>query len=349
MLDMLDKDILYDIGFFIGVWVIIFILRNIILNIILKRLFLLSQKSKTKYFVYIIQAIRTPINLFFISIGGLLSTNFLYFGDNINFIIHRLFNCMILFAIFLAILNYAPHLAKLIVSFISKEKSKIRNEIVYFIEILIKSIVSFIGFALLLQEWGYNISTLVASLGIGGLAFALAAKDTLANIFGYFVVFTQSPFVKGDWIQIGDTEGTVENINIRSTTVRTFSHSLIYIPNSILTTSSIENFSKRGKRRIKFNLTLTYNTTKQQLQSINKDIKNMLINHKDIDKETILIYFDNFSASSLDIFCYFFTISTNWQKYLSVKEDVYYEIISIIEANKASFAYPTQSIYIENK
>jgi len=187
----------------------------------------------------------------------------------------------------------------------------------------------------------------LASLGLIGMAFALAAKDTAANLFGSLVIFTDRPFKIGDWIKTPIVEGTIEEIGIRSTRVRTFAQALVTVPNAVLANSAILNWSRMGKRRIKMRIGLTYSTTRQKLQTILNDIRQMLKNHKDVHQGTIMIYFDKFEDSSLSIFCYFFTTTTVWEEYLKAREDINLKIMKIIEDNEAEFAFPSQSIYIE--
>ncbi len=226
---------------------------------------------------------------------------------------------------------------------VDKEQSSLEKLIIRILQIL--TVV--IGGIVILHEWGYNISGFLASLGLLGMAFALAAKDTVSNLFGSFVVFTDKPFKVGDWIKTPDVEGTVEQIDIRSTKVRTFAQALVTVPNGTLANSAILNWSAMGKRRIKMNVGLTYSTTASQVENIVKDIKTMLENHEDIHQETMYIYFTEFGDSSLNIFCYFFTKTTSWGEFMRVKENTNLNIMKIVEQNNSSFAFPSQSIYIE--
>ncbi|MFA6789849.1 MAG: mechanosensitive ion channel family protein, partial [Arcobacteraceae bacterium] len=124
---------------------------------------------------------------------------------------------------------------------------------------------------------------------------------------------------------------------------------IVTVPNAVLANSAILNWSRMGKRRIKMSIGLTYSTTAFQMQTIVKEIRRMLEHHDDIHQETIFIYFTDFQDSSLGIFCYFFTQTTNWGEYMSVREDVNLKIMEIVEKNNASFAFPSRSIYIETQ
>lgn len=213
-----------------------------------------------------------------------------------------------------------------------------------------KVVIVIIMSVILLQIWGYNIGALLASLGLVGMAIALAAKDSARHLFGSIMIFTDAPFKVGDWIKTPDVEGTIEEIGMRSTKVRTFAQALVAVPNGNLADSAILNWSQMGKRRIKLTLGLTYATNSTQMQSILDDIREFLKNDEDIHQDTIHIYFNDLGDSSLGIFCYFFTKTTSWGDYMRVKERVYLELMKIVENNNSSFAFPSQSLYIqENK
>jgi len=217
-----------------------------------------------------------------------------------------------------------------------------------FLSKFVRLLVVIFTFTIVAQEWNYDINGLIAGLGLGGLAIALAAKDALANIFGGIVIIIDKPFKIGDWISTTNLEGTVEDVTFRSTKVRTFADSVVTVPNSTLANEAITNWSRMDKRRITFNLGVTYTTPKHKLEKCISRINDMLINHPDIHKETIFVHLDKFSESSLDIFLYFFTITTNWAEYLSVREDIHLKIMEILEEEGVNIAFPSKSIYIEN-
>ena len=206
-----------------------------------------------------------------------------------------------------------------------------------------------LGSVAVLQNFGINVSAFIASLGLGGLAFALAAKDTAANLFGGFAILTDNIFKIGDWIKIGDVEGIVEDIGMRTTKIRAFDKRLIVLPNATIANSAVDNFSRRDRRRISMKIGLTYSTTPQQMQNILKDIREMLFNHPQIHKDPLFVYFDEFDDSSLNLFIYIFTKTAIWEEYLKIKEDINLKIIDIIQKNNSNFAFPSQSIYFENK
>ena len=170
----------------------------------------------------------------------------------------------------------------------------------------------------------------------------------MANLFGGLTVLIDKSMKVGDWIKIGDVEGIVEDIGLRTSKIRTFEKSLIIIPNQVLANQSLENFSRRNVRRIKMVIGVTYSTTREQMVKILEDIRTMLKNHPGIAKNQLLmVYFTDFGDSSLNIFIYCFTNTADWEKYLAIREDVNLKIMEIIEKHGAEFAFPSTSIYVE--
>lgn len=201
-----------------------------------------------------------------------------------------------------------------------------------------------------LQSLGFNISAILAFGGIGGVAVGFAAKDLLANFFGGLMIYLDRPFSVGDWIRSPDRniEGTVEKIGWRLTLIRTFDKRPLYIPNSMFANISVENPSRMTHRRINETMGVRYDDNKV-LPVIISDIKDMLMNHPEIDNtQTLMVNFNQFAESSLDFFIYTFTKTTNWIKFHEVKQDVLFKITEIIEKHGAEMAFPTSTIHIEN-
>lgn len=223
------------------------------------------------------------------------------------------------------------------------------NAIGPFISNILKFVIISLAVVLVISELGYDISGFIAGLGLSGLAFALAAQETASSIFGGIVILIDKPFAIGDWIQTPSVEGVVEDITLRSTRIRTFANAQSVMPNATLAKEPITNWSRMGKRRITFRIGVTYSTKREKIQACIKQMREMLTEHESVHKETVFVYFDQFNDSSLDIFLYFFTVTTNWQKFLEVKEDINYKIMDILEKEDVNFAFPSRSIYIEQE
>lgn len=199
-----------------------------------------------------------------------------------------------------------------------------------------------------LQSMGYSISGVLAFGGIGGIAVGFAAKDLLANFFGGLMIYLDRPFKVGDWIRSPDQqiEGTVEQIGWRLTTIRTFDKRPLYVPNSTFTSISVQNPSRMTHRRIYETLGIRY-CDSLRMEQIVDDIKAMLIDHPEIDNsQTLIVNFNEYSASSLNFFVYTFTKTTNWIRYHEVKQDVLLKIFQIVENHGAEFAFPTSTVHL---
>jgi len=202
------------------------------------------------------------------------------------------------------------------------------------------------GILVALPTLGIEITALLAFGGVGGIAVGFAAKDLLANFFGGLTIYMDRPFVIGDWIRSPDRniEGTVEKIGWRITVVRTFDKRPLYIPNSVFTTVCLENPSRMSNRRIQETVGIRYQDA-DKMEAIVSEIKDMLINHPDIDNsQTLMVNFDKYAASSLQFFIYTFTRTTNWVEFHSVKQDVLLKVVDIVLSHGAEFAFPTTTI-----
>lgn len=213
---------------------------------------------------------------------------------------------------------------------------------------VIRFLIVALAFVVVASNWGYDVNGFIAGLGLGGLAFALAAKDMLANIFSGIVIITDKPFGIGDWIKTPDVEGTIEDINFRSTKIRTFEQALVTVPNASLINAPIVNFTKRKLRRITFNLNVSYDTPSQALQQCVSRIQTMLVDHPAIDNKMIFVKFDTFGDNSLTIFLYFFTTTIVWEEYLNIKQEVNFLIMQILEEEGVEIAIPRTRNYFSS-
>lgn len=336
-----------DIAIAIGIFFVAYFTKTILTNVVLKNLRRLAKKTKNTTDDKLIDIIEPPMKFSIVILGFFLAEQWLNLKSfyTITSLIEK---TLISFVLFWILFRAVDQFSYIFTKFSSKFGKKLSGDIENFIIKFLKVIIVIIGLMTILDSWGINVGAFVASLGLVGMAFALAAKDTAANLFGSLVIFTDKPFKKGDWVLTPDVEGTIESIGIRSTRVRTFAQALVSVPNAVIANSAITNWSKMGKRRIKMRLGLTYSTNTNQMENILKELRAMLQNHPDVHKDSIMVHFDEFQDSSLSLFCYFFTNTTVWAEYLSVREDINLKMMKIVEQNGAGFAFPSQSIYVES-
>ncbi len=217
----------------------------------------------------------------------------------------------------------------------------------------LKYLIIFLGIVAVLETWGIKIGPIIAGLGLFGVAVALGAQDLFKNLISGILIIMEKRFKLGDFIEVpGHAIGTVEHIGFRSTLIRQFDTSSISLPNYVFSDSAILNYSHRKNRRIKWTIGLTYDTSTDQLKKICHEIESYIKNNSDFivnDEYQLYVRVDKFNDSSIDILIYTFTSTNDWSKYLSIKESLAYNIKSIVDSCQSSFAFPSQSIYIEKQ
>jgi len=191
------------------------------------------------------------------------------------------------------------------------------------------------------------VTSLVAGLGIGGLAFALAAKDTVENIFGSLTVLLDRPFHIGDWVVIGEVEGMVETVGMRSTRIRTFYNSLITMPNSKSISAVVDNMGQRRYRRYSTMISIAYNTPPDTIEAFCEGIRKLVQKHPYTRKDYYHVYLNQFGASSLDILLYVFHEVPDWGTELRERQRLCLDIVRLAQRLGVEFAYPTQTLYMK--
>lgn len=335
-----------NIGISILIFLLFLLFRKIFANYIYKIVLRLIQKSPSELLNQFFLAFEKPLRWIFVIIGLYVAMDFFPYIEQNNPIFIKLIRISVILLIAWGF-NRLASKSHLIFERLSKHsKFKIDAILIPFISRSVQVVVLAISVTIIVEELGYNISGFIAGLGLGGLAFALAAQDALKNLFGGIVIITEKPFNIGDWIKTPSVEGTVEDISFRSTKVRTFAQALVVVPNSTLANEAIMNWSEMGKRRINFNLGVEYQTPRHKLQRVVERIEEFLVNHKDIHPETIFVTFDEYAENSLNIMLYFFTKTTVWKEYLLVKQEINFKIMEILEEEGVSVAFPTRTIHI---
>ncbi len=252
-----------------------------------------------------------------------------------------------------------------------KDSKVLKNEVINLTIKVVHGLIIVVAVIAILEILGINLTALLSGLGIAGAAIAFAAKDTIANIFGSLSILLGDVFEQGDWIETKDVNGTVVEIGLRATTIRTFDNALLSIPNSNLSDTAVTNWSRRTVgRRIKMSIGVTYESDFADIRKAIDDIRSMLKNNPDISQETTsgryragraaklvstedykgikntqLVYMDAFTDSSIKILIYCFSSSVDWAEWLRVKEDVMYKIEDILVKNNLEFAYPTMMLH----
>jgi MscS family membrane protein len=329
-----------------------FVVRFLFLHILDTKITALAKKTRTDVDDQIIYAVRNPVGYFILLHGFYFAILSLHLPDmigwiNIADILDKGYILCLSFIMLYLFFKLIDVIGLYVFRMTKDSDNKLDDQLA---PLLIKSLrifVIIIGVLFIIQNFGYSIASLLAGLGIGGLAFALAAKDTIGNLFGSFTIFSDKPFHQGDWIRIGDVEGTVEEVGFRSTRIRRFDQAQVVVPNSHFTKNDVTNFSAMKKRRIKFNLGVTYGTSPEQMTKVVEGIKQIIKEDHKFDHTFSMVHFTEFGDFSLNIFIYCFTKTTVWDEFLSVREEFNLKIMQLLEELEVEIAFPSQMIYFD--
>lgn len=229
-----------------------------------------------------------------------------------------------------------------------KTKTTVDDNLVPLVRKAMKVIAVIIGGIYVLENMNIDITPLLAGVSIGGLAFALAAQDTVKNLFGSVTIFTDQPFEIGDWINYNGVDGTVEEVGVRSTRMRTFYNSVVSIPNGKVADSMIDNMGRRKYRRFSTSLSLTYDTPPDLIDAYVEGLRKIVVEDPETWKDYYQIHLNNLGSHSIDILFYIFFDVPDWGKELEARHRVISEVLRLAEALGVRFAFPTQTIHVED-
>ncbi|MBZ0299682.1 MAG: mechanosensitive ion channel family protein, partial [Anaerolineae bacterium] len=222
------------------------------------------------------------------------------------------------------------------------------EQLVPFLRVAFKIVIIALAVVVLLQEWEYDVSGLIAGLGLGGLAFSLAAQDTVSNLFAFTTIVSDRPFVVGEFIVTPQVEGIVEQVGVRNVRIRRLDQAFVTIPNSKLTDGPVTNWSRLQKRWVNFTLGVTYSTTSSDMRVLLHRIREMLLTVEKVDSNSIVVLFTDFGDSALNILVRCYIYEPDWVKFNEIKQDINLQIMDIVADLGLSIAFPSRSLYIEN-
>ena len=329
------------------IFLLFLFLRGVFSKFVVKRLENYVLKTTNNFDNSLVFSMEGPAKFFPVVLGFFVSTSYLTvetqaaeFLETVN----RSLITILIFWTFHQIIGPLSAVIKSVGGLLSKD-------LINWIIKAIKVLIFILGLAAVLELWGIKIGPIIAGLGLFGVAVALGAQDLFKNLISGILVLVEKRFKIGDWIAVdGIIEGIVEKIGFRSTTIRKFDKSLAIIPNFQFAENAVVNVSETSNWLISWTITLQYDTTVEQLKTVRDEIEAYINKNEDFDINVgVAVRIDKFSDSSIDMFVRCFTKTNSWSEMLSVKERLAIEIKQIVENNKASFAFPSQSIYIEKK
>ncbi len=322
-------------------------LRGIFSKFVIKRLEKYVSKTTNNFDNSLVFSMEGPAKFFPIVLGFFVSTSYLTIENQAAEFLETINRSLITILIFWTFHQIIGPLSVVIKSI----GDLISRDLVNWIIKAIKVLIFILGVAAVLELWGIKIGPIIAGLGLFGVAVALGAQDLFKNLISGILVLVERRFQVGDWIFVEDViEGTVESIGFRSTVVRRFDKSLATIPNFQFAEKAVINNSQITNRRINWIIGLEYRTTSKQLSDIKKEIEEYIKKSEHFttsDKTILSVKIDQFAASSIDIKLICFTKTKHYLEWMKVKDILAIEIKNIVEKHRASFAFPSTSIYVE--
>ena len=331
----------------LGIFLLFLIFRGLISRLIIKKLEIISKRTTNKLDDTFVKSMMGPARFLPIVLGVFFASYYMSFSDDMRDFVDNLNRTLITILIFWIIHQIIEP-----VSYILSGLDKIlTRELIGWIIKSLKILIFILGAAAVLELWGIKIGPIIAGLGLFGVAVALGAQDLFKNLISGILVLVEKRFRMGDWIRVdGIIEGVVEKIGFRSTVIRKFDKSLAIIPNFQFAENAVINVSQTTNWLISWIITLQYDTTVDQLKTIRNQIEEHINKSEDFDQSIgVAVRVDKFADSSIDMYVRCFSKTNSWNEWLKVKENLALSIKQIVETNKASFAFPSQSIYVEKK
>ena len=329
------------------IFFVFLVFRGLISKLIIKKLEIISKRTTNKLDDTFVKSMVGPARFLPIVLGVFFASYYMSFSEETRNFVDNINRTLITILIFWIIHQIIEP-----VSYILSGLDKIlTRELIGWIIKSLKILIFILGAAAVLELWGIKIGPIIAGLGLFGVAVALGAQDLFKNLISGILVLVEKRFKMGDWIRVdGIIEGVVERIGFRSTVVRKFDKSLAIIPNFQFAENAVINVSQTTNWLISWIITLQYDTTIDQLKTIRNQIEDHINESDDFNQSIgVAVRVDKFSDSSIDMYVRCFSKTDSWNEWLSVKERLALGIKEIVEKNGASFAFPSQSIYVEKK
>lgn len=327
----------------LAIWVI----RDLVTRILMLPVRRLSRRTEGSIDNQLVEAVQRPLRIAILGIALILISTLLSFGTDVDNFVDTFARAIIVAAVTMFIYNLVDVIAVNSENVQQVTGLTIADRLLPFTRTVVKLFVLVLGTLTIFNEFGFDATGLIASFGVIGLAFSLAAQDTAANVFGFTAIVSDNPFEVGDYIVASDFAGTVERVGVRSTRVRKLDQSLVTVPNNALTNASVTNWSRLRKRRLDYYIGVTYSTTSQQMRELLQQLRDMLMERENIDPSSVVVHFVEFGDSALQIRVIAYILIADWTLYTAEVEQINLEIMEIVEGMGLSMAFPSRSLYVE--
>lgn len=340
--------IVIDVFPFVVALLIIVLMRWLLTAILLRPLRYFVQRSASEIDDRLLDACVSPLRLAVVGFSLFLVTEIFAFDVEVEQLAQTVARGVLVASVFFAIVRWFEVVSLQPEAFRRVTGWTIPDRLLPFLNTVVKFLIIALGAIFVLQELQFDVAALIASLGVIGIGISLASQDTVGNMFGFAAIVTDNPFKVGDFITTEAVTGIVESVGVRATRVRQLDQALVTVPNNLLTNAAVLNRSRLEKRRLDATLTFTYSTSSDQLRAVVTEIRDLLQNTEDVDPNSVIVHFVDFSSSSLDVRIICQVLLADWREFAARKESVYLEIMGVVERLGIEFAFPSQSVYIES-
>ncbi|MCD4707400.1 MAG: mechanosensitive ion channel family protein [Candidatus Sabulitectum sp.] len=330
----------------IGVF-IIGILLSLMLRKIVSSLLKKPRKKIENFFTILLDGLAGSMAFLVVFTGFYFSLLALNIHGTVNLVALNIIQILLTFTVIRILFVVIDDVALQMGSLAGETESQLDDQLIPVLRKLTKFALAAIGIVFFMQLKNYPVSGIIAGLGIGGLAFAFAAQDSIAGIFASIALFLDRPFMVGDFVQVGGVSGTIEEVGLRSTRIRTVAKTLVTIPNKEIVDSTIDNLSKRPMRRCAITIGVTYDATAEKMQQLVSSLRRMLEEDDMAEHNGANVHFSTFGDSSLNVEMLFFIRTTEYSKFLQSRQDLNLKIMRIVEELGLDFAFPSTTVYLE--
>lgn len=330
-----------------AVLIVCLILPSLLARLISKTVVTVADDGRAVHYGRLLKAVKAPFRLLPPIVAAMIAYQYLEPDTTLRWVMGNLARSLLVLMLFWALYRAVDPFVQLSTGL----RQRLGGPLVDWLAKAAKVVVVFLGCTAVLEVWGVNVVGLLAGLGLVGVAVALGAQDLFKNLISGILILAERRFENGDWIEVdGVIEGTVIKIGFRSTSIRRFDLSPVYVPNTKLSDNALTNFSRMTQRRIYWSIAVEYRTTIDQLREIRDGIESYLIGNDEFvqpERGSLFVRVNDFSDSAIEILVYCFTKTTDWGEWLEIRERFAYHIKQVVEGADAGFAFPSRSLYIE--
>lgn len=328
--------------------VIVLLLRQVIRAVVKNRLAGFAERRGARLAAEVVKVFATPGATLLGALILSLTYPELALPLKVAVVLSTAVRLFVIFAVVLALYRLVDVLAAHLSARAEADESRLDDQMVPLLRTSLKVVLVLAGVLILLQNLEVNVASLLAGLGIGGLAMALAAKDTIANFFASVMIFVDRPFHIGDWVKVEDVEGEVEEVGFRSTRIRTLADSLVSVPNARLVEAKIDNLGARRERRLFASLSLEYGTPVERVQAFVEGVRAILWASEKTRKDNFEVHLSALANSSLEVMVHCYIVTSSWTEELTTRHDVFLEMLRLAEALDVRFAFPTRTLHVRS-